>query len=313
MFLRENEKWGSWDVIRLFDQAGGIGFSVAPQRGGCLLDLYLGKKNVLDGYTNAAGLESLPWAKSAILAPFPNRLKDGRYSAGGREFQFPLNEPERQNALHGFVLDKVFEVERVGLSEETASIALAYRYAGDFSFYPFPFVLRVLYSLRRSGHFEMILELENTGGEEMPAGLGWHPYFGLGAPADWMELQLPAVEKVIVDGRMIPTGKKVVFSDFREMKSLSGAAFDTGFRLLEKRAVSEAVLGLGSFRLHYWQDSGFPFLQVFIPPAKQSIALEPMTCNIDAFNNGEGLRMLRPGEIMRGKAGVWFQYVPGPV
>ena len=33
----------------------------------------------------------------------------------------------------------------------------------------------------------------------------------------------------------------------------------------------------------------FPFFQVFTPPHRESIALEPMTCNVDAFNNGQGL------------------------
>lgn len=311
MFQREIEKWGHWEVIRLFDPSEGIGFSVAPQRGGCLLDLYLGKKNVLDGYAGADELESLAWAKSALLAPFPNRLKDGRYSVGQKEFQFPLNEVERGNALHGFVLDKAFDVKKVTFAQEMASIALSYPYPGDLPWFPFPFIFRVEYSFSKPTHFELTLELENTGDQEMPAGFGWHPYFGLGAPVDWMELQLPAGEKVIVDDRMIPTGEKKPFPDFRSMKSLSGANFDTGFRLLDRQAVSEVVLGLGSFRLYYWQDEGFPFLQVFIPPARQSIALEPMTCNIDAFHNGEGLRMLRPGERMAGRAGIRHLFVPG--
>lgn len=29
-----------------------------------------------------------------------------------------------------------------------------------------------------------------------------------------------------------------------------------------------------------------------------SLDLEPMTCNVDAFNNGEGLKTLRPNEII---------------
>lgn len=38
----------------------------------------------------------------------------------------------------------------------------------------------------------------------------------------------------------------------------------------------------------------FPFFQVFTPPHRESIALEPMSCNVDAFNNGQGLVSLEP-------------------
>ena len=304
MFFHRTELWGRFEIHRLYNETEGLSFSVAPQRGACLLDLQFKGRNVLDGYTGAAGLKTLDWAKSALLAPFPNRLKDGRYSAGGEEFQFPLNDAERGNALHGFVLDKPFEVEQVTLAPEKATIALIYRYSGDILHYPFPFSLRVTYTLKSPADFELSLNMENTGNRELPAGLGWHPYFQLGVPADALELQLPPVEKISVDERMIPTGEKRAFTDFQKLTAIAGAAFDTGFLLSSPGPVSEVHFGNGPARLCYWQDRAFPYLQVFIPPARQSIALEPMSCNIDAFHNGEGLRILNPGERIEGKAGI---------
>ena len=44
-----------------------------------------------------------------------------------------------------------------------------------------------------------------------------------------------------------------------------------------------------------------PFFQVFTPPHGESIALEPMSCNVDAFNNGEGLVALEPGKEWKAK------------
>src|SRR6202011_5337114 len=35
------------------------------------------------------------------LVPWPNRIRDGRYTFGGRELQLPITEPERGNAIHG--------------------------------------------------------------------------------------------------------------------------------------------------------------------------------------------------------------------
>jgi galactose mutarotase-like enzyme len=40
----------------------------------------------------------------------------------------------------------------------------------------------------------------------------------------------------------------------------------------------------------------FLFFEVFTLPARSSIALEPMTCNVDAFHNREGLVELAAGE-----------------
>ena len=51
------------------------------------------------------------------------------------------------------------------------------------------------------------------------------------------------------------------------------------------------------------------FLQVFTPPHRQSIALEPMTCNIDAFNNQDGLKMLAPKETLSGVFGVTWKSI----
>ena len=38
-----------------------------------------------------------------VLVPWPNRIDGGRYTFQGRSHQAPLNEPEKQNAIHGLV------------------------------------------------------------------------------------------------------------------------------------------------------------------------------------------------------------------
>src|SRR5262249_916220 len=37
-----------------------------------------------------------------ILFPFPNRIRDGRFSWAGKEYRLPLNDPSGKNAIHGF-------------------------------------------------------------------------------------------------------------------------------------------------------------------------------------------------------------------
>lgn len=302
MITSEKKFWGGYSIHRFFDPATGSGFSVVPDRGACLTELQFKGIPVLDGYQNTDELDALDWGKSALLAPFPNRLKDGRYRVGEEEFQFPLNDGDRGNALHGFVLDKSFEV----FEEREERIALAYSYGGNLPYFPFPFKLRVSYSLPSSTEFEMTMELENTGSRPMPAGMGWHPYFQLGVPVNALHLKLPSVEKIQIDARMIPTGERTPFQAFQSLEKIDQTPFDTGFLLRNSGHESEVILQFENLRLRYWQENLFPFLQVFIPPARQSIALEPMTCNIDAFNNGDGLKMLAPGEVLSGTAGIMF-------
>ena len=307
----EADRWGPYEIHKVFDAAGQTGFSVAPGRGGCLVDLKIKGVSLLDGYREYAGLESLEWAKSAILAPFPNRLKDGRFEMDGRAYQFPLNDEEGGNALHGFVLDKPFEVVGIETLADRAAIALEYRYGGELPWFPFPFAISALYEISDAAGFSIDLRLTNTGPGVMPAGLGWHPYFQLGGGADDWQLRLPPVERVAVDERMIPTGEKMPFSDFEQPKLIGEARLDTCFRLLNPEAVSDVLLEGQGIRLRYWQDSRFPYLQVFIPPSRQTVALEPMTCNVDAFNNGEGLLMLSPGKSMGGRAGCDAEKLEG--
>ncbi|MCB9285016.1 MAG: hypothetical protein H6563_13140 [Lewinellaceae bacterium] len=302
MISKEKLYWGDHPIHRFFDPDTGSGFSVAPDRGACLTELQFRGISVLDGYRNAGELEALHWGKSALLAPFPNRLKDGRYKIGEEEYQFPINDEARGNALHGFALDKPFEI----FEEREDWIGLVYSYNGSLPYFPFPFSFRVSYALLSATEFELSMELKNTGSRPMPAGMGWHPYFQLGVPVNSLHLKLPDVERIEIDERMIPTGVRTPFTAFQSLEKIDQTPFDTGFHLLDSGKHSEVVLQFENLRLHYWQESQFPYLQVFIPPARQSIALEPMTCNIDAFNNGDGLRMLEPGEVLLGAAGIGF-------
>ena len=60
----------------------------------------VGQAAVLDGF----GADE--WSHSGrgqVLAPWPNRLADGRYEFNGVRAQAALDEPERRNAIHGLV------------------------------------------------------------------------------------------------------------------------------------------------------------------------------------------------------------------
>ena len=41
--------------------------------------------------------------RGQLLMPWPNRIRDGRYTWDGDDLQLPLTEPARHNASHGLV------------------------------------------------------------------------------------------------------------------------------------------------------------------------------------------------------------------
>ena len=44
-----------------------------------------------------------PGGAGQILAPWPNRIRDGRYTFDGEPIPAVLTEPARHNAIHGLV------------------------------------------------------------------------------------------------------------------------------------------------------------------------------------------------------------------
>ncbi len=310
MFQQTISAFGEYPRHTLRSAEGQHMMSLVPGHGACLLELRLHGVSILDGYHSPADMERNDWGKNIVLFPFPNRLKGGRYSWLDREYQFPINDPGTHNALHGFGWHLPMAVERLELSDQEASITCTHQYDGSRPYYPFPFSFSISFSLTGNGDFAMSMRFQNTGTEIMPAGLGWHPYFRLGNTLGEISLQLPGNKKIIIDEAMIPTGELHPDTRFSTRQPIGDTVLDNCFLL--DPGQDTAILAGPAGRLIYRQESGagkFPYLQVFTPPHRQSIALEPMSCNIDAFNNGQGLWTLAPGAV--GTASIQLSLLSG--
>ena len=111
---------------------------------------------------------------------------------------------------------------------------------------------------------------------------------------------------------MIPTGKTTQFTKFSEPAQIKKQEIDTGFILPKKESIKKTELydKKQDIKIIIWQETGnrkYNYLQVFIPPKRTSIAIEPMTCSTDAFNNKEGLIILKPKEIFSASYGVYLK------
>src|SRR5579884_2991955 len=57
-----------------------------------------GEHEVLDGYPEHAMADG---GRGQLLVPWPNRVRDGRYTWQGSSMQLSLTEPDKRHAIHG--------------------------------------------------------------------------------------------------------------------------------------------------------------------------------------------------------------------
>jgi aldose 1-epimerase len=278
--------------------------------GGALRRCAIGGMEVLDGFGRS---ERCTDYRGQTLVPWPNRIRDGRYRFGGAEHQLPLSEPAKGNALHGLVLWLPFVAERSGDDRVTLRQVLAPQPG-----YPFALEVAIAYAVSDSG-LVVTTTATNIGDADAPYGSGAHPYLRLGAGTiDGLTLQAPARSWLPSDERSIPLGHHLPVDDgpcdLRAPRPLAGCQLDTALTDLERDADGRAWVELASpsgAAVRLWMDERHPFLMLFtgdaLPdPARRrtGIAVEPMTCAPNAFQSGDGLVVLAPGESHTASWGI---------
>ncbi len=307
MYRLEESEFGGFTKYRFYNKETGNGFSIVPEHGGTMLELWLHHKQILDACETAEALSNNQSYKSSLLFPFPNRLKDGTFQLNGNSYQFPINDAGTNNALHGISRDVKMDVLHKECSEEKASITLSYFETGEHKSYPFAFLVEAVFSISEETGFELEMKVTNEDNQSIPIGIGWHPYFKLEGQVNDLSLQLPACKLIEVDERMIPTGNLLKYTYFQKERRIGKTVLDNGFELNENPGKQKVLLSHPDYQLKYWQETGpekFNFLQVYTPSHRSSIAIEPMTCNIDALNNRDGLILLKPEASIQASCGV---------
>lgn len=310
MYLHQISPFGKWEKHTLTSPDGQNRLEVVPGHGACVLDIVFEGTSILDGYRSPQELDTNRWSKNVVLFPFPNRLKDGQYQWEGQTYQFPINDAHTGNALHGFGATKPMRVNQLELSPEGATIGCEYQDPGDNPAYPFPFTFHIQFSIDQRNQLTVNMAFQNDATSPIPVGLGWHPYFSLSDKVDQLRVQFPPCELLAIDQRMIPNGRRYTYDKFAEAKTLGADTLDNCFALQQDRVEASVYLSGPKGDMRYWQETGdrkFNYLQVFTPPHRTSIALEPMTCNVDAFNNGDGLIRLEALESVSAKFGIRYQ------
>jgi aldose 1-epimerase len=253
--------------------------------------------------------EVIKGGRGQNLLPWPNRIRDGRYPFGGKTQQLALTEPDRHNAIHGLARSVPWVlVDRT--PESVTNRVRIYPQSG------WPGLLEASITHRVSDEgLTVTVEATNLSPGDLPFGYAAHPYFTVGeTEVDEVEVTIPAASYLEVDDRLLPLRISPVTGtdkDLRAGTALGSTNLDTAMTDLARDADGRwrATLRLGDRFAELWADETMNWLQMFTggPYRDWSLAVEPMTCGPDAFNEGpthDGMIVLAPGESYTGSWGV---------
>jgi aldose 1-epimerase len=267
----------------------GAAFARLDHRGRALL------VPVPDGADPNAGFHG-----SFLMAPWTNRLDGGRIGVAGVTHHMPVNRPEENTAIHGFLREMAWDVLDAGTSHLVMSCA--------FDRAPFTGISRIETRLAADS-LVLSVRLTNAGIAPTPMGFGWHPYF------------------VRPRGTSISVATRTAFG--RDARNLAIAP-----RPCAGLYGSDGMLdGLdahfagwdGSARID-WPDSRWltlrasgawaSNLQVFAPRDAGVLAIEPVSHAPDAANRMDAaahgaMHTLEPGQTLEGSLTIrWHDESP---
>lgn len=289
-------------LVSLKEDRSGTEVVLLPAYGAALhafsIRLQDGPFNVIDNYRDLAEIKKEIGRsfKSSKLSPFPCRIAGAKYNFEGKEYIFS-NFFDDGTAIHGLLYDKAFTIADESAGESSASLTLAYLYNKEDAAYPYEYSCLVKYVLQPGNLLEVQTTVSNLDKRTLPIADGWHPYFQLGGKIDDWLLQFNAATILEFNGQLIPTGRLLKYDAFNEPRLIGNTRLDNCF-VLEPGNRGPAC-GLfnpaNGLKISFFPGAGYPYLQLYTPPGRQSIAVENLSAAPDSFNNKMGLLLLPPG------------------
>jgi aldose 1-epimerase len=261
-----------------------------------------------------------------VLFPFPNRIRDGRFSWQGREYSLPCIDGTKKNAIHGFACRVPWRVIDRGGDGESAWVTGEFRCSLDDPhsrpLWPADHQLRLTIRLGRA-----ILRVEavvhNPDTVPLPFGLGYHPYFRLPfagkTPADDCTVEVPGAEFWELN-ESLPTGNRRPVDASRNLnrpRRMGELALDDVLTALPARAARmdglierAAISGDAGRPMRMFCSPVFREMVVFNPPHREAFCIEPYTCTTDAINLQQrgidaGWLVLEPGASWSAVVELW--------
>ncbi len=243
----------------------------------------------------------------AILVPFANRIR-GKLSADGKTIETQIagksvtlaanwhgKDPgAEKHAMHGLILDAKFEGLTVAKNDNESHVE-GTLHAGNFGGHWLSSSDVSIRTTLRDSRVEMEVTVRNVGREDLPVGIGWHPYFAFpSGDRRQARLRIPASRRAIVNNYddVFPTGKIVPMAGSAYDFTPDGGAplksqfLDECFLDLKRQPdgeiVTEVIDPAADYGLRITALSkDVRAIQVYAPPDKSFVAVEPQ------FNYGD--------------------------
>jgi aldose 1-epimerase len=280
--------------------------AVIAEVGATLRRFSVDGRDVLHGFDVT---ETIKAGRGQNLIPWPNRIRDGRYTFNGVTQQLALTEPARHNASHGLAR----YVPWILVERHADTVVNRVRIHPQPG-WPGTLEATITHRIGEEG-LVVTVEATNLGDSELPFGYGAHPYLTVGeSNVDEVALTVPAASYLEVDDRLLPAKVSPVDGtayDLRRSTVLGTTNLDTAMTDLTRESDGRWRIRLtrGDRYAELWGDETFAWTQVFTggPNRDGGVAVEPMTCGPDAFNEGpthDALRVLAPNETYVGQWGI---------
>jgi aldose 1-epimerase len=262
------------DIITL--ERGRTRVTIAPELGGRIAQI-----EIADGVSRVPLLyeppgvppeerDPLSWG-SFVMAPWPNRIAEGRFTFQGATYQLPVNH--EGHAIHGLGWDRTWAVEHISDIECVMSLTLDDRW-------PWRGRVSQRVELLDDG-LRQTTEIASVGGR-FPAGCGWHPWFRRDVrPGAEVRVLVDADERDELAPGRIPTGRILPVDgdfDLRAIPALGDRRLDDCYRGVR----GPMRLAWGDIELTMTSSANVTYAVVYTP--EHAVCVEPQTCAIDAFN-----------------------------
>lgn len=291
--------------IRLGDDRVSAVVADIDRRGASLVGLQVAGVQCVQGFPVD---HDPPLSAGVIMAPWPNRIRDGRWREGGHDHQLVITEPDKHNAIHGLGARATWEMSELSAS----SVTLRHSIANEPG-YPFTVDVEVTYTLTLNG-IDVVHRAINTSDRPAPFAAGAHPYLRVGNDSlEDATVTVPASMRIVSDDRNLPRGEVELSGeteDLREGRPVSDLDIDITYEL-DGRGPWQSVLAGANHTVTVWQEEPLCYMHVFTTrlfPSESgpvtAVAMEPTTAPADSFNSGKGLTWLAPNIVWHASWGI---------
>jgi aldose 1-epimerase len=237
------------------------------------------------------------------MSPFSCRLENGQYTIDNTTYTLEKFYHDK-HALHGILYDAVFTIQSTDANAESAMINLAYHYKGTDKGFPFDYSLLIKWQLHKNNLVTVETIITNLSESTIPMMDGWHSYFQLDSSINDTSITLKAKGKIEYDEDLLPTGKLKDENEFTISKKIEDLHLDNCY--LVDASENTCLLENDQYQIIVQPIMNYPYLQLYTPSDRKSIAIENLSGIPNCFNNKIGLQLMKPHQNLLLKTSYQF-------